>query len=151
MNSIEDWRPSVIKRRTVPISAWRQAQIAGNYNQKVGARDLKKIQGFIKRGAPEFEILESFGISAETLIAIKKNRYEAGTGIVDDRVEFVLEDIKPLLKKAHKYRKALDSIAVNLFPNHKDFAEATLYFIQQMQRDKLKKSKKSTQEDEILT
>jgi hypothetical protein len=104
--SLDNWRPSA-KSKTVPKSQWRQEQIDGNYNQQPGLDELKKIHMYLKKKYPDHQIMDAFGISSETLVAIKRDCYSPVDGISLDNQSKIYKKFNQLDKKIEKIIEAL--------------------------------------------
>ena len=93
--SLDNWKPSLQKKAIVQ-SEWRKNQIGDNFNQQPGIDELKKIYMFLKRKASDAEIMQTFGVTAETLIAIKKDKYSPVDGISLDNQSKIYKEFKKL-------------------------------------------------------
>lgn len=91
--SIHDWKPSFSKGWIIQ-SDWRKRKIGNDFNQQPGFDDLQKIERYIRKKYPDSEIMQSFGISAETLTAIKGKRYCPIEGISNDNLSKIHEKFK---------------------------------------------------------
>lgn len=78
--TLDTWKPRP-KKKSIVKSEWRQKEINGNYNQKPGLDEIRKIKDYIKKKYPDHEIMDAFGITSETLVAIKRNCYDPIDGI----------------------------------------------------------------------
>lgn len=105
--SIDDWKPRPKKER-VPKSEWRQVQNAGRCNVQPGIDDIKKIKMYLKKPYPDIEIMESFGIDAATLIAIKRDKYCPIDGISLDNQSKIYNEFRKIEKT---YDKIFDALA----------------------------------------
>src|SRR6185369_10416128 len=72
--TLDNWKPTP-KNDGIIQSEWRQKQIGNNFNQQPGIDELKKIDMYLKKKKSDADIMRAFGINAETLVAIKKNKY----------------------------------------------------------------------------
>lgn len=108
--SIDDWKPSITKRR-IPRSQWREAQNQGRFDLKPGLDDLRKIEGFIKKKYDDYDVMEVFGINAETLIAIKHGNYDPLDGISLDNQSKIYREFKKVERDIQKISYALTMIA----------------------------------------
>ena len=96
--TLDNWKPSV-KTESAPKSEWRQKQNDGKFNQDPGIDELKKITMYLKRKYPDHEIMTIFGISCETLVAIKRNCYSPVEGISLDNQSKIYKEFARLDKK----------------------------------------------------
>ena len=123
--SIDTWKPSAGKTNNIVKSEWRQKQNTWRYDLEPGIDDLKKIEARLKKKYPDSQIMDEFGISAETLVAIKKGCYSPVEGISLDNQskiyrEFRLVNLK-IDRKVEKIMKAFEFIHENLVTKkHKD-------------------------------
>lgn len=122
--TLDNWKPSE-KRPVFRIkSEWRQKQLSEGFGyMNPGIDEIKKIRTYLKNKQSDIEILDQFGINADTLFAIKMNRYDPVEGIIDDqvsliftktntlekRIESIKDDkIKPLTKSIQELTKRID-------------------------------------------
>lgn len=111
--NIDNWRPSVQKKSIVQ-SKWRKEQIGTNFNQEPGIDELKKIHGYLNKKAPDAEIMKAFGITAETLIAIKKHKYDPVDGISLDNQSKIYKEFDSMANKIDAVKRVVDQL-VNIF------------------------------------
>jgi hypothetical protein len=101
--TLDTWKPSEKKEGLIQ-SNWRREKIGDNFNQHVDYSDLRKIKAYLKKNASDYEIMRVFGITAEKLVAIKKNKYTPENGIEPDNKELdAIEDKLIILKIAIDY------------------------------------------------
>jgi len=112
--TLDNWKPRV-RKKTIVKSEWRQMQNAGNHNQQPGIDEIKKINGYLKRKYPDFEIMDAFGISAETLVAIKRDCYCPVDGISLDNLSKIYKEFTRLENRLAKLTDAIKFIADNAF------------------------------------
>ena len=93
--SIWDWKPTEKKERIIQ-SQWRKEHIGDNFNQHVDIDDLRKIERYISRKLPDFEIMQNFGINAQTLVAIKEKRYCPFEGIENSNLSKITDQFTKL-------------------------------------------------------
>jgi hypothetical protein len=93
--SIDNWKPSEKSKKLI-TSEWRKNRIGNDFNQQPDLDDLIKIKSFLKKGYPDFEIMENFGINSEVLSAIKKNNYCAVEGIKLDNLTKIFNEFKKI-------------------------------------------------------
>lgn len=105
--SIDDWKPTP-KSQRVPKSEWRQVQNAGNHDIQPGIDEINKIKGYVKKRLPDCQILEAFGITAETLVAIKRDKYCPLDGISLDNQSKIYNKFQEVQKS---YDKIFDALA----------------------------------------
>jgi hypothetical protein len=79
--TLDNWKPNPPNKKLIQ-SEWRKNQIGENYNQEVFRDDLKKIQTAIQKKFPDHEIMQTYGINAQTLVDIKERRINPGNGII---------------------------------------------------------------------
>jgi hypothetical protein len=120
--TIDNWKPSAVNAH-VPKSEWRQKQNDGNYNQQPGIDELKKIKMFLKRKYPDHQIMDSFGIACETLVAIKKGCYDPISGISLDNQSKIYKEFNRIEKRLDKLFEAFkfladNALADNAFDSH---------------------------------
>lgn len=116
--SIDDWRPTP-RNQKVPKSEWRQVQNAGNNDIQPGIDEINKIKGYVKKRLPDCQILEAFGITSETLVAIKRDKYCPLDGISLDNQSKIYNKFQEIQKN---YDKIFDVLAylgeVLIFEGH---------------------------------
>lgn len=84
--SIDEWKPNLPEKKLIQ-SKWRKEIIGDNYNQEVGLDELKKINMALKKKRPDYEILQAYGISSETLVRIKEGKLTPDTGNMRGKLE----------------------------------------------------------------
>ncbi len=99
--------------RALHKSEWRAEQNKGDYKQEPGIDDLYKINMHLKKKFPDHEIMEVFGITSETLVAIKRNCYDPVDGISLDNQSKIYKEFERVNKKLHKIKLALKYLADN--------------------------------------
>ncbi len=72
--TLDNWTPSD-KELVLQKSGWRTQQNANKYNLLPGADELRKINAFLKKKYPDYQIMEAFGINCDILMAIKHDCY----------------------------------------------------------------------------
>lgn len=92
---------------TIHRSKWRQEKIDGHYNQQPGLDELKKIHGYLKKKFPDHQIMEVFGITSETLVAIKRDCYSPVEGISLDNQSKIYRKFDRIDKKLEKIFEAM--------------------------------------------
>ncbi len=112
--TLDNWKPSV-KEIKVQKSEWRQKQNDGHNNQEPGIDDLRKINRFLKLKYPDHQIMDAFGITSETLVAIKRDCYSPVTGISLDNQSKIYKEFARIDKKLNKIFEAFKFIADNSF------------------------------------
>lgn len=117
--TLDNWKPSAVKPKIV-ASNWRQEQIGENFNQQPGIDELKKIQMFIKKKASDADIMHAFGIRADTLIAIKEERYDPVHGISLDNQSKIYNEFKRLDDKIASLLRAINHIGRIMFIEKKE-------------------------------
>lgn len=108
--SIDDWKPTP-KSNRIPKSEWRQTANQGRFDNKPGMDDLRKIESFLKKKYDDYDIMETFGINAQTLIAIKTGNYDPLDGISLDNQSKIYREFKKVSSEIHKLRLALTMVA----------------------------------------
>lgn len=108
--SIDDWKPTP-KSKRIPKSEWRQVANQGRFDNKPGLDDIRKIEGFLKKKYDDYDIMETFGINAQTLIAIKTGNYDPIDGISLDNQSKIYREFKEVATDIHNLRMALTMIA----------------------------------------
>lgn len=112
--TLDNWRPNG-KVLRVPQSEWRKSQQKGTFNHEPGIDELKKINMYLKRKYPDHEIMEAFGITSETLVAVKRNCYSPVDGILLDNQSKIYREFTRIDKKLEKFLNALKFLADNVF------------------------------------
>lgn len=128
--TLDNWKPRP-KADEIIKSEWRQKQIGTNFNQEPGLDELKKIQVYLKKKKKDSDIMSTFGISAETLVAIKKNKYCPIDGISMDSLSKIYAEFKVLGDAILKLKRSSEYVAKTLFTKkadlkkYKDFCNAS--------------------------
>ncbi len=108
--TLDNWKPSAPKSEIVP-SEWRQNQIGKNFNQQPGIDEFNKIKMHLSKKVSDGEILKTFGITVETLLAIKRGDYHPAMGITFD----IYKEVPLLIKRVKKLEEKLDTFLTSLF------------------------------------
>lgn len=120
--TLDNWKQRK-KEKTIIQSQWRKTQIGSDFNQQPGLDDLGKIAMFLKKKKSDAEIMHVFGISAETLIAIKKNKYCPVEGIALDNLSKIYNEFENLKKRMDKVERGADYLSKVLFLSEDDLKE----------------------------
>jgi hypothetical protein len=142
--TLDNWKPNTMKPEIVQ-SEWRKNQIADNNNQQPGLDDLKKIKMFLSQKKSDAEIMKVFGITAEMLVAIKKDKYSPVDGISLDNQSKIYKEFTRLETKILLLEAAINYIAEAIFfdkDSKKEFLKAT------QKAKKVKKIPKKCQDEE---
>ncbi len=142
--SIDRWKPTVLRPKIV-ASEWRKNSIGTNYNQEPGLDELRKIQMFLKKKASDSDIMDAFGINAETLIAIKKDKYDPVYGISLDNQSKIYKEFSKIENKIDGFLRGLNYIAEIMFIDKKEKDK----FKKSMKKPKKNKSAKKINSDEF--
>lgn len=145
--TLDNWQPSEKKKKLIQ-SEWRKNSIGKDFNQEPGIDDLKKINLYIKQKYSDSQIMNFFGINAETLIAIKQHRYSPFDGIQLDTYEKIHNEIKLMNDKIKYLQNGLDYLSNILLIESKD-KEHFIHFCRNTAKNqkKNKKSKDSSQKE----
>ena len=112
--TLDNWKPKA-KKKVIVQSEWRKNQIGDNFNQQPGIDELKKIYMFLKKKASDAEIMQTFGIAAETLVAIKKDKYSPVDGISLDNQSKIYKEFKALTEQIAGLKRMVDVMADTMF------------------------------------
>lgn len=109
--TLDNWKPNFPEKKLVQ-SDWRKQQNKNDFNQEVGRDELKKIKLAIKNKFPDHEIMQTYGISAETLVRVKENKINPELGEMRGTLNYDSEskDINALFKKVNKLQDSLYGI-----------------------------------------
>lgn len=135
--TLDNWKP---KKKEIDIifSEWRQQQIGHDFNQHPGTDEIKKIKMHLKKNVPNHKIMEAFGITAETLVAIKTGNYDPIYGISLDSLSKIQQTFEFLEKKINRLDRACEYIAKNVFVSEENKEKYKKYYLQ----EKITKAKK---------
>ena len=111
---IDDWKPSE-KPNGISQAEWRKKQIGTDYDQTPTLDDFKKIKMFLKKNHSDAEIMGVFGITANTLMAIKEDRYCPVDGIELDNLSKIYNEFQRVDKRANKLEVSLKYLIKFLF------------------------------------
>jgi hypothetical protein len=148
--TLDNWKPSTEKPKIVP-SKWREEQIGTNFNQQPGIDVLNKIHMYLKKKASDADIMHAFGISAETLIAIKKDKYDPVDGISLDNQSKIYKEFKRIEDRIDSLLRGINNIAECIFIDKKSKDEYKKSFKKPKKAAPGKKPKiKKKEEDEEI-
>ena len=140
--TLDNWKPS--KKAKIIPSKWRQQMIGSNFNQEPGLDELHKINGFLKKKVPDSEIMNAFGITADTLVAIKKDKYDPIDGISLDNQSKIYKEFRKVEEKMDGFLRGLNYLAETMFIDRKEKEK----FIKSMKKPKrVSTAKKDKSED----
>jgi DNA gyrase/topoisomerase IV subunit A len=139
--TLDSWKPKA-KIEGMPLSQWRQDQIGSNFNQQPGIDELNKIHAFIKQRKSDSDIMKAFGITAETLIAIKKDKYDPVEGISLDNQSKIYKEFKRLEERIDSLLRGINHIAECMFTTKADKA-AYKKSLKKPKKEKVSKVKKN--------
>jgi len=142
--SLDNWKPRK-KEKTIIQSEWRKNQIGNDFNQQPGLDDLNKIQMYLKKNRPDAEIMKAFGVSAEMLVAIKKENYSPVEGISCDNLSKIQNEFKKINKTIMQLKRGVDYITKAIFQNKNElnkFKEHVIPTKKIRVRDKKEKKRK---------
>lgn len=105
--TLDNWRPKE-KTNQLKISQWRLKQNGENCNKSPGLDDLKKIMMHLKNKKSDSDIMKAFGIASETLVAIKREKYDPVDGISLDNQSKIYKEFERLEKNIIKIMSSLD-------------------------------------------
>lgn len=144
--TLDTWKPKP-KKTELAQSEWRKNQIGDNFNQQPGIDDLRKIQALLKKKKPDSEIMRVYGVNAETLVAIKDNRYHPVDGISLDNLVKIYNEFERLDRKIDKIRGYVLMIFSILFPKQ-DWKDAYKVYRKTIKEDNLKKQAEKSEKSE---
>lgn len=119
--TLDNWKPTEHKPKII-ASQWRQDAIGTNFNQQPGLDELNKIHMYLKKKASDSDIMKAFGINAETLVAIKKDKYDPVDGISLDNQSKIYKEFKRLEDRMDSLLRGIDYISECMFSSKKDKA-----------------------------
>jgi hypothetical protein len=117
--TLDNWKPTKYEPKII-ASNWRQEAIGTNFNQEPGIDELKKIRMYLKKKASDSDIMKAFGINAETLVAIKKDKYDPVEGISLDNQSKIYKEFKRLENRIDSLFNGIDHIAECIFITEED-------------------------------
>jgi hypothetical protein len=138
--TLDNWKPRENLPKISP-SQWRQRQIGNDFNQQPGLDDLHKIHKYLNKKLSDSEIMNAFGLTAETLIAIKAGNYDPVEGISLDNQSKIYKEFRKIEEKMESFLRALNYIADIMFIDKKEKAEFKKSFLN---AEKNLKSRKMT-------
>jgi uncharacterized protein YktA (UPF0223 family) len=137
--TLDSWKPTEHNPEIV-ASKWREQQIGNNFNQQPGIDELQKIQMYLKRKAPDSEIMKAFGITSETLVAIKKDKYDPVEGISLDNQSKIYKEFKRLEERIDSLLRGIDYIGDCLYTDDLSKFHFKQSFKKPPKKNKVKKS-----------
>ena len=144
--SLDDWEPEK-KTKTVPKSQWRSDYKDADPCQRPGLDEIRKINFYIKNKYPDHQIMDSFGISAEILVAIKSRNYCPVDGISLDNLSKIQKEFEKIDKKIELIYKALQFFADNGFNEADSFKRSAFKGIISRSKKKNKRKNKGDEEE----
>ena len=138
--TLDNWKPSNEKPLIV-ASQWRQDAIGTNFNQQPGLDELNKIHMYLKKKASDSDIMKAFGITCETLVAIKKDKYDPVDGISLDNQSKIYKEFKRLEERIESLLRGINHIAEIMFIEKKEKAEFKKSFKKPKKAKAVKKPK----------
>ena len=112
--TLDNWEPSP-KTNEIAQSNWRKELIGDDINQQPSIDDLRKIKMYLGKDAADSDIMKKFGITAETLVAIKKDKYCPVDGIKLDNLSKIHKHFDYIEKKLHYLTRANNYMSKLLF------------------------------------
>lgn len=116
---IDSWKPGAKKKDSLVMSQWRLNQNGNSHDLSPGIDELKKISVHLKNKHSDCDIMKLFGISSETLVAIKRGCYCPVDGISLDNQSKIHKEFMRLEKMLDKIKEAL----IFMFAEEKNFDE----------------------------
>jgi len=107
--TLDNWKPTPKTHNFRTPSKWRnEMNCRGLGYMEPGLDEIHKIRVYLKNKISDLEIMDTFAINADTLSAIKNNRYDPVDGMMEnqnqvlqrkcDLLEKRIEDIKKKIK-----------------------------------------------------
>lgn len=143
--TLDSWKPT--KKNSTPMivqSEWRKNHIGDNHNQQPGLDEIKKIMSFLKKKVNDSDIMKSFGVTAETLVAIKRGKYDPIDGISLDNQSKIYKKFSDISEEISLLKKSIDFIASVLFTDK----EAKKLYKEALNKKKIGRKNKKNEEDE---
>ncbi len=112
--TLDNWKPSE-KVRTLQKSQWRSDKNSSGGNEQPGLDELRKINMFLKQKYPDHQIMDAFGITSETLVAIKRNCYDPVEGISLDNQSKIYKEFRRIEKALDEFFEVFKFLADNCF------------------------------------
>jgi len=125
--TLDNWTPTKKEEKFIIPSEWRKKSINDNHNQEPGLNDLKKINYYVKKNYPDVEIMRAFGLAAETLIAIKTNKYSPIHGISMDNLCKIQKEFLKIERSIQLLKNGMNYIAHTLFIEKEDLDSYKAY------------------------
>lgn len=136
--TLDNWRPSIKENKPV-LSEWRKKQIGENFDQQPALDELKKINSKIEKGMSDSDIMKFFGITCDTLLAIKNDRYSPINGISLDNLGKIWSEFEKIERKINRMMNGLNYMAEIMFVNKSEFDEYKKECRKLSQKSKVKK------------
>ena len=121
--------------------------VGDDFNQSPNLDDVRKIRMHLKKGYPDFEIMEHFGVPSEILAAIKKNKYCPAEGILLDDFEKIYKEITAIKIETTSTKKSIDFIVKKICPEPEQLEEYKKLF-KKFRHRKVKDSETADSTDE---
>lgn len=121
--TIDTWaKKPVSNTPKIVQSNWRKESINNNFDQQPGIDTLKKIHSHLRKKISDSDIMHAFGINAETLVAIKQEKYSPIDGISLDNQSKIYREFERIHKKMDALLRGLYYISDVLFIEKEDMA-----------------------------
>ena len=143
--TLDNWKPTSEKPKII-ASTWRQESIGTDFNQQPGIDELHKIKMYLKKKTSDSDVMKAFGITAETLIAIKKDKYDPVDGISLDNQSKIYKEFRNIESKIEGFLRGLNYMADVMFIDKEEKDK----FKKSMKKSKKVKSIKKTKNEEFL-
>jgi hypothetical protein len=147
-STLDSWKPTEHKP-VIVASKWREQQIGDNFNQQPGIDELQKIHRYLKKKASDSDIMKAFGITAETLVAIKKDKYDPVEGISLDNQSKIYREFKRLEERIESLFRGIHYIGDCLYTDDLSQDLFKLSFKKPVKKSKAKKSEDCEVTEEI--
>lgn len=118
--TLDNWKPSPKKEVFRTPSKWRQELNSQGYGyMEPGLDEIKKIRAYLKNKIDDIEIMQQFAINADTLFAIKANRFDPVEGIINNQTDVLFKKQELLEKRITGCQLLLKNMVENLTTNDK--------------------------------
>lgn len=113
--TLDNWKPTPKTHSFRAPSKWRhEMNCRGLGYMEPGLDEIHKIRTYLKNKISDLEIMDQFAINADTLTAIKNNRYDPVDGILENQNQVLQRKCDLLEKRIEDIKKKIKSQVTTL-------------------------------------
>lgn len=113
--TLDNWTPPKKEKLYRQPSKWRTEKNDAAYGyMEPGVDEIKKIRAYLRNRTKDIEIMKQFAINADTLFAIKTNRFDPVEGIIKNQTDVLYKKQEILDKRLETCQKQIKAITKTL-------------------------------------